>query len=226
MDFTAGEVIVINKALKWTSFDVVNRIRALIKRHATGKRIKVGHAGTLDPLASGLMIVCTGKKTKKIESFMGMAKEYYAGIKLGATTPSFDLETEINAQYDYRHITEKQVKDCLVGFVGKQSQIPPVYSAKKIKGKPAYDYARKGETVEIKAKEIEIYEIELVHFDLPLIEIRILCSKGTYIRSLARDIGQKLKSGAYLAALKRTLIGEYKLEESISIEKFEELIKS
>ncbi len=205
-------ILYFDKPLGWTSFNLVNRVRGVLSRHLGVKKLKVGHAGTLDPLATGVMILCTGKNTKLIESFQYQTKEYVATIKLGATTPSFDLETEIDAEYPTEHITEKLIKETLQKFIGEIQQIPPTYSAIKINGKRAYEYARKGDEVELKPKTLVIDEIELLDYKMPEIVVRVVCSKGTYIRALARDIGEALQSGGYLTALRRTQIGDIRVE--------------
>lgn len=208
-----GEIFYIDKPLRWTSFDVVKRVRSTLSRRTGIKKLKVGHAGTLDPLATGVITVVTGRFTKRIEELQAHTKEYVATIRLGATTPSFDLETEIDAEYPWQHITREMVESTLQRFVGRISQVPPAYSACKVDGKRAYDMARKGKEVEIKAKELAIDEIELLSFDLPTIVIRVVCSKGTYIRALARDIGEALNSGGHLTALRRTRVGEVSVEQ-------------
>lgn len=215
MNFVEGEIVYINKPLNWTSFKVVHKLRNKICRRLNIKKLKVGHAGTLDPLATGVMILCTGKKTKLIESFQYEAKEYVATIMLGATTPSFDLETEIDCVYPIDHISEQIVRECLAGFVGEIEQIPPAYSACKVDGKRAYEFARKGEEVELKPKLLVIDEIELLDYSFPEIKVRVVCSKGTYIRALARDIGEALQTGAHLTALQRTRIGDVSLDQCI-----------
>ena len=220
MNFKEGEVLYVDKPLKWTSFAVVNKIRYHICRKLKVKKIKVGHAGTLDPLATGVMIICTGKATKRIEEFQYHTKEYVATLQLGATTPSFDLEKEIDATYPTEHITRELVEETLKRFVGSIEQIPPVFSACKVDGKRAYDLARKGEEVELKPKTLVIDEIELMECNLPEIKIRVVCSKGTYIRALARDIGEALGSGAHLTGLIRTRVGEVKLEDCLQVEDF------
>ena len=222
MDFKAGEILYINKPLKWTSFAVVNKLRYHISRRLGVKKIKVGHAGTLDPLATGVMIICTGKATKRIEEFQYHTKEYIATLQLGATTPSFDLEKEIDATYPTEHITRELVEETLKKFVGTIEQIPPAFSACKVDGKRAYDLARKGDEVELKPKILVIDEIELLDYNMPKIKIRVVCSKGTYIRALARDIGVALGSGAHLTGLVRTRVGEVKLEDCMKVEQFEE----
>lgn len=221
MNFKEGEVLYFDKPLRWTSFAVVNKIRYHISRKLGVKKIKVGHAGTLDPLATGVMIICTGKATKRIEEFQYHTKEYIATLQLGATTPSFDLEKEIDATYPTDHITKEMVKETLKKFVGTIEQVPPVFSACKVDGKRAYDLARKGDEVELKPKILVIDEIELLECNLPEIKIRVVCSKGTYIRALARDIGQALQSGAHLTGLIRTRVGEVKLEDCMKVEDFE-----
>ena len=225
MNFKAGEVLYFDKPLKWTSFAVVNKIRYHICRKLGVKKLKVGHAGTLDPLATGVMIICTGKATKRIEEFQYHTKEYIATLQLGATTPSFDLEKEIDATYPTEHITREKVEEVLKQFVGTIEQIPPVFSACKVDGKRAYEMARKGDEVELKAKTLVIDEIELLECNLPEIKIRVVCSKGTYIRALARDIGQALDSGAHLTGLIRTRVGEVKLEDCMKVEDFEEWLE-
>ncbi len=218
MDFISGEVIAVDKPLGWTSFDAVKRIRGAIQRKLNVKKFKVGHAGTLDPLATGVLIICTGRATRDIERLQNGTKEYIATIKLGATTPSFDLETEIDKTFPYEHITEEMVKEVLPRFMGKIMQVPPVYSAVKIDGKRAYKYARKGAEVELKAKPLVIEELELLSCDLPELRLRIVCSKGTYIRALTRDIGMALNSGAHLTALCRTRVGDIRLDDCLSID--------
>lgn len=225
MNFKEGEVLYFDKPLKWTSFAVVNKIRYHICRKLGVKKIKVGHAGTLDPLATGVMIICTGKATKRIEEFQYHTKEYIATLQLGATTPSFDLEKEIDVTYPTEHITRELVEETLKGFVGSIEQIPPVFSACKVEGKRAYELARNGEEVELKAKTLVIDEIELLDCRLPEIKIRVVCSKGTYIRALARDIGQALNSGAHLTGLVRTRVGDVKLEDCLQVEDFAEWLE-
>jgi tRNA pseudouridine55 synthase len=226
-DFRTGEVLLINKPLTWTSFQVVNKMKWLIKNHPSllldGKKVqpKIGHAGTLDPLATGLLIVCTGKQTKSIESYQAQEKEYTGTFYIGATTPCYDLEKEIDAHYPTEHITNELIYATTQQFIGKIQQTPPLFSAIKINGKRAYDIARAGETAEIKPKEIEIKEFEITRIALPEVDFRVVCSKGTYIRSLARDFGLALNSGAHLRALCRTRIGNYQLKDAVSIEEFE-----
>ncbi|MBP5724489.1 MAG: tRNA pseudouridine(55) synthase TruB [Bacteroidales bacterium] len=225
MDFIEGEVLYINKPLHWTSFDVVNKTRNIL-RHSLGvKKIKVGHAGTLDPLATGVMILCTGKATKTIDSYLHKDKEYIATIKLGATTPSFDAETEENATYSTTHITRELVENTLKNFIGDIDQVPPLYSAIRIDGTRAYELARKDKDVAIKPRKVRIDAIELLDFELPYIKIKIACSKGTYIRSLANDIGAALQSGGYVSSLQRTKVGDVTIDDCISIESFQDKIE-
>ncbi len=226
MDFKEGEVLCFYKPYQWTSFALVNKIRWLVCRHIGEKKLKVGHAGTLDPLATGVLIVCTGKKTKMIDSFQYATKEYVATLQLGATTPSFDLEHDVDAFYPTEHITRQLIEQTLPRFTGEIWQIPPVYSAVKIDGKRAYDYARKGEEVEIKPKLLVIDEIELLDFQDMRLTIRVVCSKGTYIRALARDIGKALGSGAHLTALERTRVGNYRIDDCLTVEAFEQMLEA
>ncbi|WP_165040988.1 tRNA pseudouridine(55) synthase TruB [Dysgonomonas sp. ZJ709] len=224
MDFIEGEILYINKPLHWTSFTLVRKLRNKLCRNLGVKKLKVGHAGTLDPLATGVMIVCTGKKTKLIETFQYQTKEYVATIRLGSTTPSFDLETEVDATYPIEHITKELVADKIKDFVGEIQQIPPAYSACKVNGERAYNLAREGQEVELQPKLLVIDEIELLECDLPVIKIRVVCSKGTYIRALARDIGLALGSGGHLIGLERTRIGEVTLDQCIAGEQVEEFV--
>lgn len=213
-----GEVFYLDKPLGWTSFDVVKRIRGKLHHRLGIKKLKVGHAGTLDPLATGVLIVCTGKMTKQIDELQAHVKEYVAEMALGATTPSFDLETEIDATYPTEHITREMVEQVLKEqFVGSIQQVPPAFSACKVDGHRAYKMARKGKTVELKAKELVIDEIELLAFEPQKITVRVVCSKGTYIRALARDIGVALGSGAHLTALRRTRVGSVRVEDCLSV---------
>ena len=224
-DFIAGEILLFNKPLKWTSFDVVNKVRYMIS-HKINRKLKVGHAGTLDPLASGLVILCTGKKTKQIINFQNLEKEYIATFQFGATTPSFDLETEIDKHYPNKHITKAKIEEVIKTFIGEQEQIPPVFSAKKINGKRAYINARKGIETKMRPSIIKIYNISIIEESLPdTITIKVNCGKGTYIRALARDFGVKLDSGAHLIKLKRTKIGDYNINNAISIKDFEKIIQ-
>ncbi len=218
--FIEGKILFFDKEIGWTSFDVVNKLRVSLRDYLGIKKIKVGHAGTLDPLASGLVIVCTGKATKQIDSFLGLDKEYIAEIKLGATTPSFDLETSIDNTYPIDHISPEILYQTLDQFRGDIEQVPPIFSAKQINGKRAYDLARQGETVELKKQIVRINELEILRFEKPFLEIRVNCSKGTYIRSLANDIGKALNSGAYLSALRRTRIGEYHVKDAENVSDF------
>lgn len=225
MNFIKGEILYFNKPLTWTSFKLVSHVRYNICRKLKIKKLKVGHAGTLDPLATGVMIVCTGKATKRIEEFQYHTKEYIATIRLGATTPSYDLEKEIDATYPTGHITEGMVSGVLKTFVGEIQQIPPAFSACKVDGARAYDLARKGKEIDLKPKLLVIDEIELLECNLPEIKIRVVCSKGTYIRALARDIGQALKSGAHLTALIRTRVGDVTLEQCMNVDSFPEWLE-
>lgn len=224
MNFLKGEILFIDKPYKYSSFDVVNRVRGQLCRRMSIKKLKVGHAGTLDPLATGVMIICTGRATKRIEEFQYHTKEYVATLRLGATTPSFDLEHEIDAYYPTEHITLERVEEVLKQFIGTIEQIPPSYSACKIGGVRAYRMARKGKDPELKPKTLVIDEIELLSCDLdredPTLEIRVVCSKGTYIRALARDIGEALGSGAHLTALRRTRVGDVTVDDCIAMDDF------
>ena len=223
--FEEGQILLFNKPVYWTSFDLVNKVRIMIRSALGIKKIKVGHAGTLDPLASGLMIICTGKATKRIEEFRDLDKEYVATIHLGETTPSFDLETETDNHYPTDHITEEYVRETLDCFLGEQKQLPPMYSAKLIAGKRAYEFARKGIQKELDPVSVFFREIELLSFGIPETKIRLVCSKGTYIRSFARDFGLALKSGGYLSALERTAIGFFHVSKAYDIEKFQEYVE-
>jgi tRNA pseudouridine55 synthase len=218
-----GAVLLINKPLEWTSFDAVKKIRNLLRRKYKVKKIKVGHAGTLDPLATGLLIVCTGKFTKRIDEFQGQEKEYTGTFTLGATTPSYDLETEVDKTYPTDHLTEELIQAACHQFTGEITQRPPVFSALKQNGTRLYELARKGEEVKVKERQVHIREFEITRIALPEVDFRVSCSKGTYIRSLAHDFGQALNSGAHLSKLCRTRIGEFKLEEATEID---ELIES
>ena len=224
MDFISGEIIGIDKPLGWTSFDAVKRVRGAIQRRLNVKKFKVGHAGTLDPLATGVLIICTGRSTRDIERLQNGTKEYIATIRLGATTPSFDLETDIDAEYPFDHITEEMVEDILPRFTGHIMQVPPVYSAVKIDGKRAYKYARKGAEIELKAKPLVIEKLEMLPSLLPELRLRIVCSKGTYIRALTRDIGKALGSGAHLTALCRTRVGNISLDDCLTVDEAVEKI--
>ena len=223
--YLEGSVLYIDKPLTWTSFDVVNKIRWSLKTNLGIKKIKVGHAGTLDPLASGLVIVCTGRATKKITQFQDLEKVYDAKIRLGATTPSFDLETEVDQSFPWEHISNEMVTRALEKLTGPQDQMPPMFSAKSVDGKRAYAMARKGKTVELKPQAIRIHKLELLSIDLPDLSVHVECSKGTYIRSLARDLGEELKSGGHLTGLRRTRIGPYSVSDALTLDNFIEKIK-
>jgi tRNA pseudouridine55 synthase len=221
-DFINGEVLLFDKDLGWTSFDLVSRVRNTLCKKTVIKKLKVGHAGTLDPLATGLMILCTGKATKQIDSYQAEEKEYIATLKLGATTPSFDMETDEDSQKEFSFVTEELFKNALKKFEGEIEQVPPIFSAVKVKGKRAFNYARNGETLKLQPKKIVIKRIELISFQLPAVIIKVICSKGTYIRSLARDIGAELSCGAYLIGLQRTRIGEFRIENAMNVDFFME----
>lgn len=225
LNFIGGEILCVDKPLGWTSFDAVKRIRGALTRRLGIKKLKVGHAGTLDPLATGVMLICTGKATKQIDTLQAGVKEYEATIALGATTPSFDLETEIDATFPTDHINQALVEETLHRFTGTIEQIPPAFSACKIDGKRAYDLARKGKDVDLKPKTLIIDNIELLSFNPTEIKIRVICSKGTYIRALARDIGAALGSGGHLTALRRTRVGNYTIDNSLTIDQAAELIR-
>ena len=224
--YQEGRVLLIDKPLNWTSFQVVNKIRWLIKQQFNIKKIKVGHAGTLDPLATGLLILCTGKFTKKIETYQAQVKEYTGTITLGATTPSYDLESEIDEKFDISGISEADILKNTQQFLGKIQQQPPIFSALKQNGKRLYEYAREGSKIEIPSRAVTITEFEITKIELPCIEFRIVCGKGTYIRSLAHDFGKSLNNGAHLSGLMRTKIGEFKVEDAISVLEFERLFKN
>ena len=218
MDYLAGEILLINKPYRWTSFDVIRKLKNKLIAVLNTKKFKIGHAGTLDPLATGLLIVCTGKFTKKIDEFQALEKEYTGTIVLGATTPSFDLETEVDQTFSLEHINSELINQVAKSFVGEQEQVAPIYSAKKINGERAYNFARRGENVEIKSNKITIFSFEITKIDMPTVEFKIICSKGTYIRAIARDFGKALDTGAHLSALCRTRIGSFTLENALSIE--------
>lgn len=222
LDFISGEIILADKPYGWTSFDVVNKIKYALKP----QKIKVGHAGTLDPLATGLLVICTGKKTKEIEKYQAREKEYSGKFYLGKTTPSLDLETAIDAEFPIAHINNELLEQAKQNFLGKIQQVPPVYSAIKVGGKRAYESARKGKELELKPREVEISNFEIDSSTFPEIGFKIVCSKGTYIRSLARDFGKALGSGAYLSELRRERIGDFSIEDALPIEKIVDLIKS
>ncbi|AXT52300.1 tRNA pseudouridine(55) synthase TruB [Aquimarina sp. BL5] len=225
-DYKDGQILLIDKPLQWTSFQVVNKLRWLIRKNFGIKKIKVGHAGTLDPLASGLLIICTGKFTKRIQEFMGQTKEYTGTITLGATTPSYDLETEIDKTFAIDHISEEVIKTTTEQFIGEIEQYPPIFSALKKDGKRLYEYARQGEEVEIPARKITISAFEITRIELPEIDFRVVCGKGTYIRSLAHDFGKALQSGGHLSVLRRTKIGEFSVDDAISPQVFENQLHS
>jgi tRNA pseudouridine55 synthase len=225
MNFIEGEILHIDKPLHWTSFRVVRVLRAKLCQRLKIKKLKVGHAGTLDPLATGVMTICTGKKTKLIEQLQSYTKEYVADIMLGATTPSFDRETEIDAEFPTAHITRELVEEALRLFIGTIEQVPPIYSAVMVDGKRAYEYARKNEDIELKPKILVIDSIELISCNLPNITIRVVCSKGTYIRALARDIGIALESGAHLTGLVRTRVGDITLENCLKMDEIDRFIE-
>lgn len=219
-DFKNGQVLLIDKPLTWTSFQVVNKLRWHIKQRFRIKKIKVGHAGTLDPLATGLLIICTGKQTKEIHTYQGQIKEYTGTFTLGSTTPSYDLETEVDQNFSTEHITEELLKETTKQFLGEIQQKPPIFSAIKKDGKRLYELARKGETTEIKARLVTVDTFDITKINLPQVDFRVVCSKGTYIRSLAYDFGNALNSGAHLSALRRTKIGEFSVNNAISIDDF------
>lgn len=219
-DYLSGQVLLIDKPLNWTSFQVVNKLRWEIRQAFDIKKIKVGHAGTLDPLATGLLIICTGKMTKQIDSFQAQIKEYTGTLVLGSTTPSFDLETEINETFETKHITEDLIHDATKEFIGEIQQFPPVFSALKKDGKRLYEFARAGEHIDIPSRMVSISEFEITKIEGLNIDFRVVCSKGTYIRSLANDFGKTLNSGAHLSALRRTKIGDFNVAHSVSIEDF------
>ena len=221
-EFTEGQIVLIDKPLTWSSFQAVNKVKWSLKKHLGLKKIKVGHAGTLDPLATGLLIICTGKFTKRISELQGMEKEYTGTFYLGATTPSYDLETEVNATFPTEHITEELIHATIPQFLGEIDQKPPIFSAIKKDGKRLYEHARKGEEVEIAFRKTTIHEFEITRIALPEIDFRVVCSKGTYIRSLANDFGEALQSGAHLTALRRTKIGAFSVEDAITPDAFEE----
>ncbi|GAO29725.1 tRNA pseudouridine(55) synthase TruB [Geofilum rubicundum] len=223
-DFLEGRALLINKPYSWSSFDVVNKIRIQFKKYLGIKKIKVGHAGTLDPLASGLLIICTGKATKTIDQLMGMDKEYVAHITFGASTPSYDLETEPDQHFETDHITKAEIQKALQGFQGIQMQAPPVFSAIKKDGQRAYEQARKGKSLKLDKREVEFKDLELLAYTAPTALVRVVCSKGTYIRSFAHDLGKALHSGAHLSGLERTAIGPMKLDGALSMEQFEKLL--
>ena len=219
-DYLAGQVLLIDKPLHWTSFQAVNKIRWEIRQALHIKKIKVGHAGTLDPLASGLLVICTGKMTKEIDTFQGQVKEYTGTIVLGSTTPSYDLETEINKTFPTTHLTEALIKETTKQFIGDIEQFPPVFSALKKDGKRLYEFARAGESVDIKSRTVNVSEFEITNISGLQVDFRVVCSKGTYIRSLANDFGKALQSGGHLSALRRTKIGDFHVAHAVTIEDF------
>lgn len=223
-DFINGHIVLVDKPLWWTSFDVVHKCRNLITQKLGIKKLKVGHAGTLDPLATGLMIVCFGKATKCINEWMDMDKEYMASIEMGRTTPSFDLETETDAIFPTGHITRESFENTLQTFLGETQQIPPLFSAKNLQGKRAYTFARKGSDMELPPNRVNISSLETIRFEMPVVEIKMQCSKGTYVRAFARDIGAASHSGACLVKLRRTAIGPFKVDNAMSLELFEQII--
>lgn len=225
-EFLQGKVLLIDKPFEWTSFQAVNKIRWHIKKQFGLKKIKVGHAGTLDPLATGLLIICTGKMTKQINEFQAQEKEYTGTFYLGATTPSYDLETEVNQRFSTDHISEEMIAKAKQSFIGEIDQKPPIFSAIKKDGKRLYDIARKGETTEIQSRKVTISSFDITRIELPVVDFRVSCSKGTYIRSLANDFGIALDSGAHLSALRRTRIGEFSVENALSIEEFIDSLKA
>lgn len=224
-DYKAGAMLLVDKPQGWTSFDVVNKVRYKIKRKLGVKKIKVGHSGTLDPMATGLLILCTGKFTKKLNELQGLSKTYTGTMKLGATTPSYDAESDVQQTFSTEHITPELLEEARQQFLGEIDQVPPMFSAIKVDGQPLYKKARRGETVEIEPRQVHIYDFELTRVELPEVDFRVSCSKGTYIRSLAHDFGKAVRSGAYLTALRRTRIGEYKLEDAWNLEQLVEFIE-
>lgn len=222
---TEGELLLIDKPLEWTSFQVVNKIRWALKRKFNIKKLKVGHAGTLDPLATGLLIICTGKMTKKISEFQGLDKTYIGTITLGATTPSFDLETQINKRFPLKHLNKEKIIEAKKNFIGTINQYPPIFSAIKKKGKRLYEFARIGKEIEIQSRKVVIYNLEFSKINLPDLNFKLKCSKGTYIRSLANDFGKSIDSGGYLSSLRRTAVGSFKIKNSIQLQEFIEKLK-
>ena len=223
-DFAEGEVLLIDKPLNWTSFDVVNFLRSFIRKLYNLKKLKVGHAGTLDPLATGLLIICTGKLTKTIDEYQGMDKTYVGSMKMGCSTPSYDGETETDAHFDISHLTYEDLIEATNLFKGEIDQIPPIYSAIKIAGKRAFIHARKNEDVVLKSRTVTIHQFDLSHIELPNINFSVKCSKGTYIRSLVHDFGKSLNNGAYLTNLRRTEIGKYKVSNAYSLSEFKQKV--
>ena len=222
---TEGELLLIDKPLEWTSFQVVNKIRWALKRKFNIKKLKVGHAGTLDPLATGLLIICTGKMTKKISEFQDLDKTYIGTITLGATTPSFDLETPINKRFPLKHLNKEKIIEAKKNFIGTINQYPPIFSAIKKKGKRLYEFARIGKKIDIQSRKVVIYNLEFSKINLPDLNFKLKCSKGTYIRSLANDFGKSIDSGGYLSSLRRTAVGSFKIKNSIQLQEFIEKLK-
>ena len=222
---TEGELLLIDKPLEWTSFQVVNKIRWALKRKFNIKKLKVGHAGTLDPLATGLLIICTGKMTKKISEFQDLDKTYIGTITLGATTPSFDLETPINKRFPLKHLNKEKIIEAKKNFIGTINQYPPIFSAIKKKGKRLYEFARIGKKIDIQSRKVVIYNLEFRKINLPDLNFKLKCSKGTYIRSLANDFGKSIDSGGYLSSLRRTAVGSFKIKNSIQLQEFIEKLK-
>lgn len=220
MNFTEGEILLVDKPLEWTSFDVVKKLKWLIQKKEGKRKIKVGHAGTLDPLASGLLILCTGKKTKEISVIQAQEKEYTGEIFLGATTPTYDLESEPENFVELKDIDRTKIEEATKAFIGEIDQMPPIFSAKKVKGVRAYELARRGKEVDLQPNRVEIKEFEITKIELPVLEFKVRCSKGTYIRSLAHDLGEKLESGAYLKNLRRTKIGDFHVEKAKNIDQW------
>jgi len=224
-DYQAGAVLLVDKPKDWTSFDVVNKIRHKLKKRLKVKKIKVGHAGTLDPMATGLLIICTGKATKTIQTYQDQPKVYTGTMTLGATTPSFDAETTVDAEYPIDHIDKDLIEQARQQFLGTIQQVPPMFSAIKVDGQPLYKRARKGETIQVQPREVHMYEFEITRVELPEVDFRVRCSKGTYIRALANDFGKTLDSGAYLTALRRTAIGDYQVDDAWQLEHLVKHIK-
>lgn len=225
-DFLEGKLLLIDKPIGWSSFQAVNSLKWNIRKKFGLKKLKIGHAGTLDPLASGLLLICTGKFTKTINDLQAQEKEYTGDITLGATTPSYDLETEVDAHFPIDHITEGMIQQAALDFIGAIEQTPPVFSALKKDGKRLYEYAREGKEVEIKKRTVHITQFEITHIAMPIVQFRVVCSKGTYIRSLAHDFGKALRSGAHLSALKRTRIGDHNVNSSVTPEEFGKLLQA
>ena len=225
-DFQNGQVLLIDKPLEWTSFDVVNFIRSFLKKTYGFRKLKVGHAGTLDPLATGLLIICIGKKTREIDNYQGMDKVYVGSMVLGATTPSYDMETKVDQNFETDHLNDAMLHETTVFFKGEIEQVPPAFSAIKVKGERAFNLARKNEVVKLKSRKVTISRFELLNIEIPDINFIVECSKGTYIRSLVHDFGKKVNSGAYLSALKRTKIGQYSVNDALTVEEFKENIIS